>query len=331
MINRQNWIVSEMKDLNDLLTNLKNSGIRIPKSVEKAMFKVDIEDFTEFDTSGFYHDRPVVFLKTPKGGMKNISAPHMIVTLLDNLELESGQHIVILGAKGGYISALIAHIVGEHGKVTVLDPSSEVIGHISNNLRGYPTVECFTITDTEDFFLPSLNRVLVTGQIQTLPDWLSRGIEEGGFAIAPIGNKTSQSLLKLEKQDEELFETDLGSVVFGPLDITESIVESPSPSEMAEIIEHVIELMNSAKIIETSEKTKLYDLVAELRQSPDDLPPPEDMDNPEEHPMMKLMIEKGDWFMRIWPVIQSISETRIVSFDSPDDYNEGSSHSDFIP
>ena len=99
-------------------------------------------------------------------------------------------------------------------------------------------------------------------------------------------------MLKLEKQDQHLFETDLGSVVFGPLDITESIVESPSPSEMAEMIEHVIELMNDAGIIENDEKVRLYDLVADLRQLPEDLPPPEELDEPEDHPMMKLMIEK---------------------------------------
>ena len=91
-----------------------------------------------------------------------------------------------------------------------------------------------------------------------------------------------------------------------------------------------IELMNDAGIIENDEKARLYDLVADLRQLPDDLPPPEELDEPEDHPMMKLMIEKGDWFMKIWP-IQSISETRIASFDSTENYKEDSSHSDFIP
>ena len=89
----------------------------------------------------------MVFLETPEGGVKTISAPHMIVTLLHNLELEKGQHIVIYGAKGGYISALIAHIIDEEGRVTVLDPSIDVIEHISNNLRGYPTVDCQRISD----------------------------------------------------------------------------------------------------------------------------------------------------------------------------------------
>ena len=320
-----------MRNLDELLKILKDSGIEVPSVVESAMKKVDVEDFTEHDSSGFYYDRPVVFLETPEGGVKTISAPHMIVTLLHNLELNLGQHIVIYGAKGGYISALVAHIVGEDGRVTVLDPSSEVITHMSSNLRGYPTVECHVIKDNHDISIPELNRVLVTGQIQELPDWLSDGIIDGGFAIAPLGDRNSQRLLKIEKQDGELFETDLGSVIFGPLDISNSIVDTPSPTEMAELIEQVIELMNDAGLVEDNERNKLYDLVADLRLLPDDLPPPEEMDEPGEHPMMKLMMEKGEWFVHLWPIIQSMMENRIASFDTPKDDLDTSGHSDFVP
>ncbi|MBA4694640.1 MAG: hypothetical protein H2066_02155 [Candidatus Poseidoniales archaeon] len=320
-----------MRNLDELLKILKDSGIEVPSVVESAMKKVDVEDFTEHDSSGFYYDRPVVFLETPEGGVKTISAPHMIVTLLHNLELNLGQHIVIYGAKGGYISALVAHIVGEDGRVTVLDPSSEVITHISSNLRGYPTVECHVIKDNHDISIPELNRVLVTGQIQELPDWLSDGIIDGGFAIAPLGDRNSQRLLKIEKQDGELFETDLGSVIFGPLDISNSIIDTPSPTEMAELIEQVIELMNDAGLVEDNERNKLYDLVADLRLLPDDLPPPEEMDEPGEHPMMKLMMEKGEWFVHLWPIIQSMMENRIASFDTPKDDLDTSGHSDFVP
>jgi len=320
-----------MRNLDELLKILKDSGIEVPSVVESAMKKVDVEDFTEHDSSGFYYDRPVVFLETPEGGVKTISAPHMIVTLLHNLELNLGQHIVIYGAKGGYISALVAHIVGEDGRVTVLDPSSEVITHISSNLRGYPTVECHVIKDIHDISIPELNRVLVTGQIQELPDWLSDGIIDGGFAIAPLGDRNSQRLLKIEKQDGELFETDLGSVIFGPLDISNSIVDTPSPTEMAELIEQVIELMNDAGLVEDNERNKLYDLVADLRLLPDDLPPPEEMDEPGDHPMMKLMMEKGEWFVHLWPIIQSMMENRIASYDTPKDDLDTSGHSDFVP
>ena len=50
----------------DNTENLKGSGIIVPAEVEKAMYKVEIEDFTEHDSSGFYYDRPVVFWKPLK-------------------------------------------------------------------------------------------------------------------------------------------------------------------------------------------------------------------------------------------------------------------------
>ena len=320
-----------MRETLELIKKLRASGVPIPENVENAMLKVSIEDFTNHNTEGFFHDRPVVFLETPSGGMKTISAPHMIATLLDNLELEKDQHIVVYGAKGGYISALIAHIVGENGKVTVVDPSEEVIEFISNNLRGYPTVECHVIPENEIIQLPDLNRVLVTGQIVNLPAWLSDNIEDGGFAIAPIGTTSSQRLLKLERQGEDLFQTDLGSVIFGPLNIQDTIVDTPSPEEMAEIVEQVVELMSEVGIIEQDDRSKLYDLVAELRQLPDDLPPPEELDDPSEHPMMQLIMEKGEWFVKLWPMIQSMMEPEIASYVSSDNTGDRHSHSDFIP
>ena len=320
-----------MVDISDLIKRLRSSGVEIPISVETAMLKVNIEDFTEFETEGFYNDRPVVFLETPSGGIRTISAPHMIATLLHNLELDEGQNIVIYGAKGGYLCALVAHIIGESGRVTVLDPSSEVITHISNNLRGYPTVECHTITDISKIALPSLNRAVVTGQIEKLPDWLIEGMVNGGFAIAPIGIRSSQRLLKIEKQDDELFETDLGSVIFGPVDILDSIIETPSPEEMAEIVEQVVEMMSDIGIIASEDRSKLYDLVAELRQLPDDLPPPNEMDDPSEHPMMKLISQKGEWFVHLWPIIQEMMDSRLASFASADESADRDKHSDFIP
>jgi hypothetical protein len=75
----------------------------------------------------------------------------------------------------------------------------------------------------------------------------------------------------------------------------------------------------------------LYDLVAELRQLSDDLPPPEEMDDPSEHPMMKLISEKGEWFVHLWPIIQSMMESRIASYGSPGETEGSKSHSDFIP
>ena len=55
-------------------------------------------------------------LITQNDAAKTISAPHMIATLLHHLELRVGQHVLLIGAKGGYLAALIDHIVGNDGR-----------------------------------------------------------------------------------------------------------------------------------------------------------------------------------------------------------------------
>ena len=50
----------------------------------------------QFDCQMFYNDRPVVFMETNFGGVKTISAPHMIVTLIYNLELNESEKYNLL-------------------------------------------------------------------------------------------------------------------------------------------------------------------------------------------------------------------------------------------
>ena len=121
------------------------------------------------------------------------------------------------------------------------------------------------------------SRILITGQIENIPDWLTARINVDGFVIAPIGNTVKQNLLKIENQDNEFFETDLGSVVFGPLNIEDSVVQIPSPEELASMIENMVETLFDIGIILDKERNQMYDLVAELRQLPDDLTPPNEL------------------------------------------------------
>ncbi|MBT6844714.1 MAG: hypothetical protein HOA11_03060, partial [Euryarchaeota archaeon] len=130
-----------MTDMPALLKRLEKGGIVVPNLVKKAMIKVDVSDFTDYDVEPFFADRPIPFIETDEGGIKTISAPHMIVTLLHHLELSEGQEVVILGAKGGYIAALIAIIVGENGRVRLLDPSQIAVEHVQSRLTHWPTVE----------------------------------------------------------------------------------------------------------------------------------------------------------------------------------------------
>ena len=135
--------------MRSLLDRISKSGIEVTQSVRKAMCSLHLEQFTTYDFDGFFHDRPVVFMETENGGVKTISAPHMIVTLLHHLELNQGQEVLVVGSKGGYIAALIASIIGEDGRVVLIDPSPEIVRHTANALAGWPTVDLRQVESIE--------------------------------------------------------------------------------------------------------------------------------------------------------------------------------------
>ena len=133
----------------DLLKRLSKEGVLVPPQVKKAMLKVNLEDFTDYDVAPFFADRPVPYIETNSGNIKTISAPHMIITLLHHMELSYGQEVIVIGCKGGYLAALIATILGDDGRVNVLDPSKEVVNHAKDRLSHWPTIEIRVLDDLD--------------------------------------------------------------------------------------------------------------------------------------------------------------------------------------
>ncbi len=301
---------SVMTRISDLLKRLEQSGIQVPKEIKDVMENTDIDIFSDYDSEPFFSDRPIPFMETYNGNLKTISAPHMIVTLLHNLELDKGQEVVLIGSKGGYLAALIAQIIGENGNVRVLDSCSESILHAKERLTHWPTIE---LRDLESIdvspvaFPGEFNRVLITGHIEDLPEWIKSRVSEGGFVIAPLGPVQHQQLMKMEKQDDELLPTDLGPVCFGPLNDESIPHEMISPVELADLLQLVIETCQDMDIIDEQEINCLQDIIAELHFLPEDLPPlGEGNMTPAQHPMFKSLIEKADTFVRFWPILQVI-------------------------
>ena len=314
-----------MTDMPGLLRRLEKGGIEVPTHVQKAMLDVDVADFTDYDVEPFFADRPIPFLETDEGGIKTFSAPHMIATLLHHLELSEGQEVVVLGAKGGYVAALIAMIVGENGRVRLLDPSQLAVEHVQSRLTHWPTVESRVLEAVEVApvaFPGELNRVLITGQVRELPDWLSSRIVDGGFALAPLGNTAGQHLMKVERQGDEMFSTDLGPVSFGPIDVRDTETGPMNPYELADLLELTLETCEELDMANEDERIALQDLIVELRQLPADLPPPgEGGISMGEHPMFQLMWEAAPSFLRLWPMVQLMLRPNLAQ-PGAEDWNE---------
>lgn len=323
-----------MTDIAGLLRRLEKGGIPVSQAIREAMLSVDVEDFTDYDTEAFYVDRPVPFMETEQGAIKTISAPHMVATLLHHMELKPGEEVVILGAKGGYLAALVARIVGDEGLVRVLDPSKDAVLHVRSRLTHWPTVETRELesVDVAPVAFPGeIQRVLVTGQLTALPKWMEDRLVDGGFILAPIGPKSGQQLVKIERQGDTVMPTELGPVAFGPVDVRQAEQGPMDANELADLLELAIQTCEDLELIEQEERHAMEDLIINLRDLPDDLPPPGEGGLPmDEHPMVRLMWQAAPSFFRLWPMLQTMIHPNLAQPGAPEwvqeDHDEDSDY-----
>tara|TARA_B100000686_G_scaffold95175_1_gene101719 strand:- start:1187 stop:2185 length:999 start_codon:yes stop_codon:yes gene_type:complete len=330
-----------MRGIFDLLERLRESGVPMNDCIAYAMQSVDIEDFTDFDINTFLMDRPIPFLSTENGTTKTISAPHMIATLLHHLEVLEGHHVLVLGSKGGYIAALLDSMLGPRGAVTVVEPHPEVRRHTSQRLDIFESmgelrvlpIDFLEVMDDE--FRP-VDRVLITGAIKELLPDVGNLVGEGGFVLGPFGGPVHQRLLKRERQGDEWLDTDLGGVVFGPMDLGEAERSSLDPQNLAELLEDVLRLVSEIIEIEDETLVRLESLIASLRELPLDIPDLDEESTEDEimeHPVIELLLMEMDWLGPMWPIFEDFLSVEIASPGSPDEdeYGMAGGHKDLIP
>ena len=330
-----------MKDIDELINRLGRNGFPIENNLEKAFKSVKIKDFIKLGDDDFFQDNPVEFMKTSKGIRKNISAPHMLAILLHHLEIKKGQKVLLVGAKGGYLAAILDQVLGEEGIVTIIEPHDEILEHTRRTLENYESrgiIRVLSITDF-DFYEDSgkkFDRVLITGAVREIPDFLNYNSQEGSFILGPFGGNIQQRLLKKEKQLGKWLDTDLGGVVFSPMDTRISERNPLDPIVLAEGLEDSFSLIS--EIIEIDEETfqGIEQLIQSLRELPRDIPAiSEDSSDEEimENPVMDLMMSEMERLAPIWPIIEHFMSIELVDIFNSENENSftGGGHEDLVP
>ncbi len=330
-----------MNPLQDLLERLRKSGVPVDENVADAIQNVFVGSFTDFPLDAFFHDRPVPFLVTENDAAKTISAPHMVATLLHHLELRQGQHVLLIGAKGGYLAALIDWMVGESGMVTIVEPHAAVLAHTSERLefhdaKGMVRALPVAALDDADELARRVDRVLITGAVKEIPLTVAGMVEEGGFVLGPFGGPIQQTLLKRERQGDDWLDTELGSVVFGPMDLSEAERGPLDPHALADHIEDALNII--VELVEIDDETvgRIEELVESLRGMPADIPPlDEDSTEDElaEHPVFELLMAEMEWLQPMWPLFGQLLS---IDIESPGDWDDDEppmvgGHEDLVP
>ena len=307
--------------MTELIQRLEAAGVPVDNLAKFAMEDVDPAYFTDFDLEPFWNDRPVPFLFTGFGATRTISAPHMIATLLHHLEILEGQDIMLIGSKGGYLAAIIDRMVGKDGTVTIIEPHEEVREYTEERLSMHQSSGIIRVLrphdmENSDEDSRSFERILITGSVREIPETIEHMVVDGGFVLGPFGGPVHQRLLKRERQGEMWFDTDLGGVVFGPMDVGESESGPLDPDSLANHIEDAFDLVGGLVEIEEETSERVQDLISALRDLPSDLPFIDEESTEEEimeHPVVDLLMSEIDWLGPLWPVFSEFLSIDIAS------------------
>ncbi len=161
-------------------------------------------------------------------------------------------------------------------------------------------------------------------------------MQDGAFVLGPFGGTIQQRLLKREKNFNQWLDTDLGGVVFGPMDTFSAERNPLDPYVLAENLEDSLTLMSDIIEINETIYQSIEQLIISLRELPRDIPPISEETSEEEileHPVMDLIMSEMEWLAPIWPIISHITSMDLVSFEDLGDESSSMAggHKDLVP
>jgi protein-L-isoaspartate(D-aspartate) O-methyltransferase len=149
------------------------------------------------------------------------SQPAVMATMLEQLEVQAGHHILEIGAGTGYNAALLATLAGEGGQVVTIDIDDDLVSEAQEHLRmaGFPHVRvicgdgAFGYRDTAPY-----DRIILTvGAWDIAPAWINQ-LKPGGRLLLPLVIQgTVQQLVAFERTDTHLLSVSVRSGGFMPL------------------------------------------------------------------------------------------------------------------
>lgn len=154
------------------------------------------------DPRRLYHNVLVVI--DPERHLNN-GHPSFLAFLIDQLELQAGDHVVHVGCGTGYYTAVMAEVVGSKGRVAAIEIDPELAARSRNNLSYLPNVEVIE-GDGGEIDLGPCDAILVNaGATHPRSIWLD-SLRPRGRLILPLTatdeeeGGTEGGVLKLQRQ-----------------------------------------------------------------------------------------------------------------------------------
>ena len=200
-----------IKEREILLDYLERKNYLKTSKVREAMLTVDRRNFVR--TS----DRLLAYDDTPLriGQGQTISAPHMVVMMLEELNLCDEDNLLEIGSGCGYHAAVSSKMVS---KVTTIERIPYIYELACENLEGYENIDIINGDGSRGYEPNSpYQKIMVTCGAPRVPTPLVDQLEKGGLMVIPVGGRIAQELLTIEKTNTGITISRRPGVAFVPM------------------------------------------------------------------------------------------------------------------
>ena len=193
-------------------TQIKLRGIKDERLLE-AMSKVKRHLFVPTHLQNLaYSDRPL-----PIGEGQTISQPYIVALMTQSLALKGDEKVLEIGTGSGYQAAILSRLVKEVYTIERVKSLVELAKRALKKLS-YLNVHVVEGDGTLGFSEQAkYDAIIVTAACFKIPGELIRQLADGGRLIIPVGDRDSQVLVKVVKEEGEIFKKELCGCVFVPL------------------------------------------------------------------------------------------------------------------
>jgi len=159
-----------------------------------------------------YADAPL-----PIGSGQTISQPYIVALMTELLHPTSTDIVLEIGAGSGYQAAILSKLVK---KVITIERIETVAERARTNLAAVHAKNVEIVFGDGTLGHPPsapFNGILVTAATPEIPEPLKAQLTEGGRLVAPVGSRSIQDLIVIERHGDQFREEQLGGVRFVPL------------------------------------------------------------------------------------------------------------------